>query len=491
MNTTLRRIVALAVLFLAVGADFWLIRRPEPHSVAEFSPFKTKLGREELILQAPVSPDGPLLSHQGGKNEVVEVFFEKGIVSEQTRALLGPLPILHNRTPQAISYTTLDSPQSEGATCRTFVNIDLENAREPELRLFQRGVAGGEQHREIEVEAIGSSLSVSFQTMADNPAQLNQRGCRKLLQIGNGQVPLAGIPLKIQAGIGSSVRLKFMPASPAPIWKGGRGLFEPFQSITLLAPRVLVRPIDSPQEMRKVDTTVGRQPINIDNLLIGSDELQVGLSGVGMVVIDGHAVGPTLTEWLSASFSRSAIAAFLNLLVLCGAWLFARPRIPGWIPGDRNHILGATRNGLSVFLCHCSENKPVVRKLKQQLESEAFNPWLDEEDIGPARIWDDEIQQALRKSQAIVVCLSQVFAHKEGFVQRELHYALEVAREKPEGTVFLIPVRLEECEIPRRLNTWQCIDLFEPGGYEKLKAALYERARQLGIQPQASQAIKA
>jgi hypothetical protein len=80
-----------------------------------------------------------------------------------------------------------------------------------------------------------------------------------------------------------------------------------------------------------------------------------------------------------------------------------------------------------------------------------------------------------------------VFEHKEGFVQKELVYALDVAQEKPDGAVFLIPVRLEDCQIPHRLRSWQCIDLFVPGGYEKLKLALHERARQVGLELPKSQ----
>jgi hypothetical protein len=493
MNRSARAIAAFVIVVLALTADVWLIRRPEPHSVAEFSPFTTALGREELILKGPMSPAGPLLSHQGGKNEVVDIFFEKGILSDPTRKLLGTSPIAKSAAPQLISYTTLDSPPTGGAPCRTFVNIDLENAKASELHLSQRGLAGGERHREIEVESVGAPLAVSFQTMADDPAQLNQPGCRKLLQVGDSQVPLVGIPLKILADTGSSVRLKFMPASPAPIWKGARGLFEPFQSVDLRVQRVLVSPLGSQQEKRKVDATGGRPSINIENLLIGSNELQAALSGVGMVAIDGRAVGPTLTEWLSASYLRTAIVAFLNLLICWGALLVVTWRRP---PISLPKPLGAGitlphSQGLSVFLCHCSENKPAVRQLKQQLEVAGFSPWLDEEDIGPARLWGDEILQGLQDSQAIIVCLSQVFVHKEGFVQKELHFALEIAREKPDGAVFLIPVRLEECEIPRRLSAWQRIDLFKAGGDEKLKAALHERARQLGIEPQASETTRA
>ncbi len=84
---------------------------------------------------------------------------------------------------------------------------------------------------------------------------------------------------------------------------------------------------------------------------------------------------------------------------------------------------------------------------------------------------------ARHNSHAIVVCLSKIFVHNAGFVQKELHYALDIALEQPDGAMFLIPVRLEECEIPTRLRPFQWLDLFDAEGHEKLKTTLCQRAR--------------
>ena len=41
---------------------------------------------------------------------------------------------------------------------------------------------------------------------------------------------------------------------------------------------------------------------------------------------------------------------------------------------------------LKVFLCHSSDDKPVVRGLYQRLKSEGWiNPWLDEEKLYPGQ----------------------------------------------------------------------------------------------------------
>ena len=67
-------------------------------------------------------------------------------------------------------------------------------------------------------------------------------------------------------------------------------------------------PIDSAQQTLSVETADGRSSINIDSLMIGSDVLQAGLSGMGMIAENGHLIGPTLSEWVSASFVRAGLS---------------------------------------------------------------------------------------------------------------------------------------------------------------------------------------
>ena len=125
-----------------------------------------------------------------------------------------------------------------------------------------------------------------------------------------------------------------------------------------------------------------------------------------------------------------------------------------------------------VFLCHASNDKPAVRTLHKKLRDDGFYPWLDEVDLLPGQEWEAEISSAVRSSAVVLVCLSRESITKEGFVQKEIKYALDVAQEKPDGTIFVVPVRLEECEVPARLRRWQWVDLYEEGGYNRLLAAL-------------------
>jgi len=134
---------------------------------------------------------------------------------------------------------------------------------------------------------------------------------------------------------------------------------------------------------------------------------------------------------------------------------------------------------LRVFLCHSIEDKPAVRDLYGRLQADGFAPWLDEEDLLPGQDWKEEIPKAVRRSAVVIVCLSNNSITKEGYIQREIRFALDVEEEKPPGTIFIIPVRLDAVEIPERLGKWQCANLFEAGGYERLARALHRRALKL------------
>lgn len=137
---------------------------------------------------------------------------------------------------------------------------------------------------------------------------------------------------------------------------------------------------------------------------------------------------------------------------------------------------------LRVFLCHASQDKPAVRKLHRYLKQHGIEPWLDEIDLLPGENWEVEIPRALNGSDVILVCLSKNSANKEGYVQKEISFALDKALEKPEGTIFIIPAKLEECDVPKSLNRFQWVDLFRPDSNKRLLMGLNKRAADLGVE---------
>src|SRR5262245_27336537 len=117
------------------------------------------------------------------------------------------------------------------------------------------------------------------------------------------------------------------------------------------------------------------------------------------------------------------------------------------------------KRSLKVFLCHAHADGDAVRALYTHLIQGGVDAWLDKEKLLPGQDWEYEIRKAVREVDVVVVCLSKQF-NQAGFRQKEVRLALETAMEKPDGEIFIIPARLEECETLESLRKWHRVDLF-------------------------------
>ncbi len=136
---------------------------------------------------------------------------------------------------------------------------------------------------------------------------------------------------------------------------------------------------------------------------------------------------------------------------------------------------------LRIFLCHSSEDKSVVRDLYARLLADGFEPWLDEKNLLPGLPWRSTIANAVRESDIVVVCLSGRSVTKRGFLQKEIRYAMDAALEQAEGTMFIVPLKIDECDVPESLSEWQWVNWFDIDGYERLMSALAFKANILGL----------
>ncbi len=137
---------------------------------------------------------------------------------------------------------------------------------------------------------------------------------------------------------------------------------------------------------------------------------------------------------------------------------------------------------LRVFLCHSSQDKPIVRELYQRLNAEGWiDPWLDEEKIVGGQVWKFEIQKAVKISDVILVGFSKDSLNKEGYVQKEIKLALDAAESKPEGTIFIVPIRFEDCSLPSQLSIYHWVNFYEPDGYRQIIKLLQTRAISLDL----------
>ncbi len=114
-----------------------------------------------------------------------------------------------------------------------------------------------------------------------------------------------------------------------------------------------------------------------------------------------------------------------------------------------------------VFLSYAHEDRRAVNELYRQLQDAGLEPWMDCEKLMPGQNWPRAIQQTIEISDFFVGCFSRNSTTKRGHFQGELALALEVATLFPEDDIFFVPIRLDDCEMPRRIvSEMHYIDMF-------------------------------
>jgi len=131
-----------------------------------------------------------------------------------------------------------------------------------------------------------------------------------------------------------------------------------------------------------------------------------------------------------------------------------------------------SKRTFNVFLCHAHSDRETVHDLYVRLMENGIHAWLDAEDLQPGQNWQHEIRKAILKSDVVIVCLSREFNQQHGYRYEELKIALEKANLLDPEDVFIIPLRLEKCDMPESLSHLHRVDLFEAAGYKTLIRAL-------------------
>jgi len=127
-----------------------------------------------------------------------------------------------------------------------------------------------------------------------------------------------------------------------------------------------------------------------------------------------------------------------------------------------------------IFICYAREDFDYAMRLFDDLERSGVSPWLDKENLLGGEKWELIIKHAITSSSYVLILLSERAITKRGFIHKEIKHALEVSEEFPESAIFIIPIRLEKCEPPSRLNVLQWVDLFPDyeAGFKRLLKVL-------------------
>lgn len=115
----------------------------------------------------------------------------------------------------------------------------------------------------------------------------------------------------------------------------------------------------------------------------------------------------------------------------------------------------------TVFISYAREDSAEAERLYKNLKEAGAKPWLDKREIRAGQNWRLAISKAIKNTRYVLPLFSSRWVSKIGYVNKELKYALDILDNYPEDAIFIIPVRLDDCEIPfQKLEDKHYADLF-------------------------------
>lgn len=117
-----------------------------------------------------------------------------------------------------------------------------------------------------------------------------------------------------------------------------------------------------------------------------------------------------------------------------------------------------TRNGLKLFISYSSNDKAFANTLYADLCDLGHDPWLDEVNVYAGQNIPNEIEKALDASDYLLVLLSKASV-ESAWVNTE--WISIFWDEVPQRKVKVIPILLEDCNVPRFLKIKKHVNFIE------------------------------
>ena len=128
-----------------------------------------------------------------------------------------------------------------------------------------------------------------------------------------------------------------------------------------------------------------------------------------------------------------------------------------------------------VFISHTSSDKPFARRLASDLARAGAVVWLDEAEILVGDSLIEKITAGIDQTDFLAVLLSKASADSE-WVRREVAIAMD--EEIAQKTVKVLPLLLEDCDLPAFLKGKVYADFRSSDGYPR---ALHQVLRRLDL----------
>ena len=120
------------------------------------------------------------------------------------------------------------------------------------------------------------------------------------------------------------------------------------------------------------------------------------------------------------------------------------------------------------FISYAREDENAVVDIVKRLNENGIVTWFDKNSLLPGSNWELDVEKNIETADYFLLFLSKETQEKIGYKNRELQLALKQQSYRPEGKIFIIPILLNDCDLPHNLRSLNWLKISEEDWFTKL-----------------------
>jgi hypothetical protein len=135
----------------------------------------------------------------------------------------------------------------------------------------------------------------------------------------------------------------------------------------------------------------------------------------------------------------------------------------------------------AVFISYAREDLAAVQRLKSALDAAGIRTWFDQERLEGGDDYDHKIQKNISRCSYFIPVVSATTERRlEGYFRREWSYAIDRTRNMAEGSIFILPVCIDDTNaaMARVPDKFRALHITGAGGGDP-PAAFVKRLQEL------------
>lgn len=114
-----------------------------------------------------------------------------------------------------------------------------------------------------------------------------------------------------------------------------------------------------------------------------------------------------------------------------------------------------------MFISYAREDFQIASELYDRLSFHGHKPWMDKRDLIGGAKWEDVLISKIRSSDYFIFLSSKHSSLKRGMIQKEIRVAISQAEYMLNHDIYIIPIRLDESDVPDHFKKLQWIDIWD------------------------------